>query len=190
AAAEKLIVPEVGEENVDGGGPAVHRDQVLQVNRLLCQFIPERLQGRVRRINVGDEESVFPGHAGDDVRDVGEAKDVLHLRNFFDLVGQALNLLQHPRRVDVVGDHAGHADFVAAEQVADLVVVGLFRIVPRQQAVYRAVQADVPRVVGKKAGEHKDEKEDSFGPVNDQIRDPLHNWLALSFPGFTREDAK
>src|SRR5205085_1767868 len=114
------------------------------------------------RVDIGDEEGVLFGHAGDDVRDVGEAKDVLHLRNLFDFVGQALNLLQHPWRVDVVGDHADHADFVAAKQVADLVVVPLFRIVPRQQTVYRAIQADVPRVEGKKAGEQKDEKEDSF----------------------------
>src|SRR6185369_12879648 len=138
-AAEKFVVPQVSEENVNGGSAAVGRDQVLQIDRLLGQFTPEFLQSGVRRIDVRDEQRVLLGHAGNDVLHVGEANDILHLGDLFDLVGQALDLLQHLGRVDIVGNHTDHADFVAAKQATDFVVVFPFRIVRREQAVYRTV---------------------------------------------------
>ena len=176
-AAEKLVVAEVGEENVDGGGPAVCRNQVLQVNGLIGQLILEFRQGRMRRIDVGDEEGWLLCHAGDDVLDVGETEDALHLGDLADLVGEALDLLQYLWGVDVVGDHADHADLIAAEQVANLVVVPLFRIVLREQAIDRAIQVDMPRVGGKKAREHQDQDQEKLGPMDDQGIDPLHNWV-------------
>ena len=176
-AAEKLVVAEVGEENVDGGGPAVRRNQVLQVNGLIGQLILEFRQGRMRRIDIRDEEGGLLCHAGDDVLDVGEAEDALHLGDLADLFGEALDLLQYRWGVDVVGDHADHPDLIAAEQVANLVVVPLFRIVLRQQAIDRAIQVDMPRVGGKKAREHQDQDKEKLGPMDDQGIDPLHNWV-------------
>ena len=44
AATEKFIVAESIKENIDSGGPTVGRDQVLQIDWLVNQFILEFLQ--------------------------------------------------------------------------------------------------------------------------------------------------
>src|SRR5215510_12612691 len=87
ASAKELVVPKIGKENVDSSGPAVHGDQVLQVNGLLRELRFECLQDCMGGVDVWHEQSRFLGHTGDNVLHVSETEDVLNFRDLTDLVG-------------------------------------------------------------------------------------------------------
>src|SRR5215510_4432135 len=120
-------------------------------------------------VDVWHEQSRFLGHTRANVLHISETEDVLNFRDLTDLVGETFDLLEHGWRVDVIGDYADYSDLIAAKYSADLIVVRLFWITFREQAIDRAVQMDMPRVVGKKAGEQKYKEQNTLRSINDQV---------------------
>ena len=136
ATADELVFANALEKGErEGSRPAVRRYVVFEVNRSVGYFLLQCLPGFRRRWDVRNEQILLvPPHLGNNVWRVGEADHALHLGDFSELLGEAFDLLQHLRRVDVVGDETDHRHIIAAKEPTDLIIVVLFWVTLRQDA--------------------------------------------------------
>src|SRR5437867_2269251 len=151
ATANELVLTNALQKGErDSSRAAVRGDIVFEINWSVRYFLLHFLPSFRRRGNSRDEQILLRAdHFGDDIREVSKAADALHLGDFSELFGKALDLLQYLRRVDGVGNDPDHHHIIAAKKLAHLIVVVLLRVPLWQDAFCRAVNTDMPGVISK-----------------------------------------